>query len=128
MEQSRIQAVDRVNLEAPIGPKEDYQWFYGEVAQLEEVACEEAGPSQVCFKSGQIELRIHFVSTPHIDPLPLRVTIAVPSLSEAIERLEERRVPFTRLTGIMLSDRRLQTHDPAGNRVELKQLSREGPF
>lgn len=128
MEQSGIQAVDHVNLEAPIGPKEDYQWFYGEVAQLEEIACKEADPSKICFKSGQIELRVQFVPTPDIDPLPLRVTIAVPSLSEAIERLEEKRVPFMRLTGVMFTSRRLQTHDPAGNRVELRQLFREGPF
>ena len=87
MEQSRIQAVHHVDLEAPLGPREDYQWFYGAVVQLEEVACEEADPSQMCFKSKQIELRIHFVSTPQIDPLPLRVTVGVSSLSEAIERL-----------------------------------------
>jgi hypothetical protein len=117
-----------VNLEAPAGSKEPYQWFYGTVAQLEEFACEEAGQNQLCFKSKQIELRIQFVPAPQVDPLPLRVTISVPSLSEAIELLEEKRVPFMRLTGVMFTDRRLQTHDPAGNRVELRQLTREGPF
>jgi hypothetical protein len=128
MEQSRIQAVHHVNLEAPIGAEEPFRWFYGEVVQLEEVPCEVAGSSQMCFKSKQIELRVQFVPTPDIDPLPLRVTIAVPLLSDAIERLEEKKVPFKRLTGVMFTDRRLQTHDPAGNRIELRQLSRDGPF
>jgi catechol 2,3-dioxygenase-like lactoylglutathione lyase family enzyme len=57
-----------------------------------------------------------------------RVTIAVPSLAEAVQRLDERSVAYERLTGILFTDRRLQVLDPAGNRVEFKQEWGLGPF
>jgi len=128
MEPSRIQAVDHVNLEAPYGVDEGMRWFYAEVAVLEEVSCDDPAPNRLCFISRQIELRVNFVDSPDIDPLEPRVTIFVPSLSEVAERLEERSVPYTTLTGLMYTDRRLEVHDPAGNRVVLKQETHGGVF
>lgn len=128
MEPSRIQAVDHVNLEAPYGVDEGMRWFYGEVAALEEVSCDDPATNRLCFRSRQIELRVNFVDSPEIDPLKPRVTILVPSLSEVGERLEERSVPYTTLTGVMYTDRRLEVHDPAGNRVVLRQETHGGVF
>lgn len=126
MDESRIQAVDHVNLEAPNGREEGLRWFYGEVAQLEEVASDGADPLRLCFKSGQIELRVHCVPSPRVEPIECRATVFVDSLATAVEQLEERRVPFTRLSGLLYSDRRVEVHDPAGNRVALKQSSHLG--
>ena len=121
MEQSRIQAIEHVNIEAPFGLDDDVRWFYGEVAGLKEVLCEGVAPPRLCFKSGQIEVRVHLVGYPRVHPVMLRLTVAVPALSDAAEKLEERSVPYQRLTGVMYTDRRLETHDPAGNRVALRQ-------
>ena len=128
MKPSRIQAVAHVNIEAPFGLDEDLRWFYGEVAQLDELPCSQVEPAWLCFKSEQIELRVHLLERPCIEAVACRVTLAVPSLGEVADRLEERSVPFERLSGLSPTDRRLQTHDPAGNRVEFKQEWRMGPF
>ena len=119
--QSRIQAVEHVNLEAPPGIEEAIRWFYGEVALLREVTDAGDGSTMLRFKSERIELRVHVVVSPTIEAVDCRVTIAVPSLPEASDRLTERRVAFDRVSGITLTDRRLQVLDPAGNRVEFKQ-------
>ncbi len=128
MKPSRIQAVDHVNIEAPLGLAESLCWFYCEVAQLDEVPSGTAAPARLCFKSEQIELRIHLVERPEIEAVGCRVTFAVPSLADVAELLAERSMLCERQSGVSLSDRRLQTLDPAGNRVEFKQESRVGPF
>lgn len=128
MKPSRIQAVDHVNLEAPIRLAEDVRQFYMEIALLDEVPCSDADPPWLCFISERIELRVALLDTPQIEPVACRVTIAVSSLAEAAELLEERRVPFESLSGLSFTDRRLETHDPAGNRVALKQAWPGGPF
>lgn len=128
MKPSRIQAVDNVNIEAPLGLEESLRWFYGEVAQLDEVPCATATPSRLCFKSEQIELRIHLVERPEIEAVACRVTVALPSLTDAAELLAERSMLCEHQSGISMTYRRLQTLDPAGNRVEFKQESRVGPF
>ncbi len=121
MKESRIQAVEHVNLEAPLGLEETLRWFYGEVGQLDEVTDDGDEWSRLRFKSERIELRVHMVASPTIEGVARRVTIAVPSLSEAAEQLAERRVAFDRISGMTSTSRRIQALDPAGNRVEFKQ-------
>jgi hypothetical protein len=110
-----------VNIEAPFELDDDLRWFYGEVAELEEVLCDGVDPPRLCFKSGQIEIRVHLMDRPRIEPVGLRLTITVPSLTVTTEKLDERSLRYQRLTGTMYTDRRLETLDPAGNRVALKQ-------
>jgi hypothetical protein len=121
MKPSRIQAVDHVSLEAPFGSEEELVWFYTEVGRLDRAADDGEDAPDLCFQSARLELRIRFVDGPRVDPLTRRLTIVVPSLAEAAELLEERSIPFARLSGIGYTDRRLGTSDPAGHRVELKQ-------
>ncbi len=128
MRQSRIQAIDHVNLEAPIGLAEDIRRFYTEIALLDELPRSEADPPRLCFKSERIELRIALLERPWIEPVACRVMIAVPSLAETAELLEECGTPYERLSGLSFTDRRLEMHDPAGNRVALKQAWPSGPF
>jgi hypothetical protein len=126
MEESRIQAVDHVNLEARVGVEEAMRWFYGEIARLDEVDSDNREVGRLCFKSGRIELRICCVETPRIESVARRVTIFVESLDDVAECLEEHSIPYTRLSGLMYADRRLEVHDPSGNRVALKQMSYVG--
>jgi len=125
MKPSRIHAVDHVHLEAPPGIEEALKWFYGELGTLDEVPWDGAPETGLCFKSARIELRIRITNRPTIDEVKRRVTLLVPSLSVAKEQLSERAVGFIEVTGMVGTDRRVQTLDPAGNRVELKQ---EWPF
>jgi hypothetical protein len=113
--------VDHVHLEAPPGVSEDLIWFYGEVAELDFLGDAAPDASRLCFKSEQIELRICITEMPRIDPIGCNVVILVPSLDVAIERLDERRQLYSRLSGLAFTERRLELLDPAGNRVELKQ-------
>ncbi len=124
MEPSRILAVDHVNIEASPGLEGALRWFYGEVALLDEVPWPIEDSAGLCFRSERIELRLHSVENPRIAAVATRVTIAVPSLSFAAEQLDERRVRYERLSGFGVTDRCLQTLDPAGNRAELRQESR----
>lgn len=121
MKPSRIQAIDHVNLEAPPLLEGELVWFYTEVGRLDRVAGQAEEPSRLCFRSAQLELRIRIVNGPRVDRVARRLTLAVPSLVEAAELLEERSVPYVRLTGLWFTDCRLSTCDPAGHRVELKQ-------
>lgn len=121
MKPSRIQAIDHVNLEAPSGSADDLRWFYGQVSGLEEVPGDPQAPPHLCFESAGLELHVWIMGRPRVRPRAFRLTLIVPSLTEAAERLEERTIPYTRLSGSMFTDRRLETYDPAGHPVALKQ-------
>ncbi len=120
MKASRIQAVRHISLEAPIGSEEDLRWFYGEVAGLEEVPGD-GEDSRLCFKSEHIELQVHLSAQPRVEPIERRLTIAVSSLSEAAAQLAERRVGYEHISGLLFTDNRLESRDPAGHRIVLRQ-------
>ena len=120
MNTSRIQAIRHINLEAPVGSEEDLRWFYGEVAGLEEVPGD-GEDGRLCFKSEHIELQVHLSSEPRVDPIERRLTIAVASLSEAAAQLTERRVGYEYISGLLFTDNRLESRDPAGHRIVLRQ-------
>ena len=121
MRESQLQKIDNVTLEAPFGLEEELHWFYREVLKLDLVDSDQADDARLCFKSARLELRIWLSKCPRIDPIPRRATVLVESLPGVLELLEERSVPYTRLSGVMFTDRRISVNDPAGNRVELKQ-------
>ena len=121
MEPHRINAVDHVHLQAPLGLEDELQWFYGEVAGLEFVPDDGLAAPRMHFRSMRLELRISLVENPKIAPVGRRLTLIVPSLEMATTVLDQRSVPYERRSGLMYSDRRMTTQDPAGNRVELKQ-------
>ena len=120
MKQCRVQAIEDVNLESPHGLEEELGWFYSEVCRLEPCHSDQMEASRLYFKSGRLRLVIHLSERPRIERMACRVTLLVPSLSEAVEALEQRKAPYALLSGLEYTDRRIQTADPGGNRVELK--------
>lgn len=124
MRPSRIQAVEDVYREAVRELTEPLRWFYSEVGCLDGVSGSGDG-LQLCFKSSRIYLRIRLVKSPRVNPTGFPLILAVPTLLEAVEKLEERGFGVEWFHGIDWADRRIATHDPAGNRVELK---RDWPF
>lgn len=127
VETSRIQAVSDVVMEGRVGLEDELRWFYSQVAQLEEAPDSVDATGQVCFRSAHMHVRICLVERPRIDLMVRRLTIAVDSLAAASELLEERRVRYERLHGLLFTERRLVTRDPAGHVVELKQGWPFGP-
>lgn len=120
MKQSRIQAIRHIILEAPTGSEEDLRWFYGKVAGLTEVPGD-GKDGRICFKSEHIELELRVSAEPQVSPVERRLTIAVASLSEAAAQLIERRVEYEYISGLLYTDRRLESRDPAGHRIVLRQ-------
>jgi hypothetical protein len=125
---SRIQAVDHVNLEALRGVEEALRWFYGEIAELDDITETDGDAAILRFRSERIEVRIWIVELPAIDPVRYRVTIGVPNLDETTDRLLESGAEIERISGLMWSDRQIATFDPAGHRVILKQHWATGPL
>ena len=120
MGSSRILAVDHVHLSCPADRADAMVWFYADVARLDRGEPGE-GPFDLCFRSAQVEVRIRLDDDHRADSVPLRLTVAVPSLAEAAAILEERRCPHTWIRGLAYTDRRVEVLDPAGHRVALRQ-------
>jgi hypothetical protein len=121
MESQRIRAVEHVRIEAPPGSDDALRWFYGEVGGLELVPAAAPDTTRLRFKSVRLELQIDLDDQTRVDPVGRRVTLFVQSLDDAAAKLDQRSVPYKRMSGLMFADRRIGTRDPAGNRVELKQ-------
>ena len=128
MKPSRIQAVDHVNIEAPPEVAQELRWFYGELAELDEIPSVPGAETLLRFRSGDLEVRVRLVSDPDVDPMDQRLAIAISSLFGAKQLLEERHIAWEEFRGFGWTDRRLALLDPGGNRVELKQQWPEGPF
>lgn len=120
--ESRIIAIDRVNLEAPPGLREPLTFLYAELGQLDPRPW--AGPdgtSGLRFASEGIELWVWEREVPRIESIQPRIRIAVDKLADVEAALEERHIEFERVSGLGVTDRRLSLLDPGGNRVEFKQ-------
>lgn len=125
MKPSQINAMDRITLEAPDGVEEELRWFYVDLVGLTQDPAE-SGAAVLRFRSAQVELRIEIKPVPKIDSNRRRATVSVGSLRWVMDRLDERRIGYTRMSGLGWTDRRISMLDPGGNRVELKQEWRSG--
>lgn len=128
MRQSRLNAVESIRIESPLGLEDDHRWFYGQVGALEEGAGSPQAGIVLTFRSARVELMIIPSDRPLILDVRRRLTLSVPSLEEAAELLDERRHEVARLSGLGWTDRRVRTRDPAGNVVEFKQAWPEAPL
>jgi hypothetical protein len=127
MRTSQIVAVDHVVLEGGPDAAADLVWLYQDVVGLRRLD-EQTTPSAadvveswLCFRSGDLELRYRLRPRPSVESVACRLVVEVTSLPQAVEALEDRRMPFERLRGLNFTDRRVSLLDPAGNRIEIKQ-------
>lgn len=121
MSDSRIHAVDHVHIEAGTGQEDELDWFYGDVGGLERLPDSTGPATRMRFRSAELELRIDLTDRPRVEGVGCRVTLLVTSLEETMAALDERDFVYVRLSGLMWTSRRIETHDPAGNRVAFKQ-------
>ena len=121
MSDSRIHAVDHVHIEAENGQEDQLDWFYGNVGGLERLPDSTGSPIRMRFRSAKLELRIDLVDRPRIESVSCRVTLLMPSLEETMAVLDERAIVYDRVRDLMWTSRRIETLDPAGNRVAFKQ-------
>lgn len=128
MSDSRIHAVDHVHIEAGTGQEDELEWFYGEVGGLERLPDSTRKPTGIRFCSAKLELRIALSDRPRVEAVGCRVTLLVTSLEETMALLEERTIDYERLSDLMWTSRRIEAHDPAGNRVAFKQEWPSGPL
>lgn len=127
MKRSRIVAVEDVTIEVPNGLDAEILRFYVEIGRLDPVFSE--GNSDLTgFRSAMLELRLRRVENPAIDPVRRRLTLLVPSIRQAIEKLDESGESWVPISGFSFTDRRIATYDPAGHRIELKQEWPEAPL
>jgi hypothetical protein len=128
MGESRIQAIDHIHLEAVRGIEERMRWFYRDVVGLSEVACDADDEFALRFKSERIEIRVRVAASPQIGSTAVRLAVGASSLEGIAERLDERKWGYVVLRGLMWTDRRIETLDPAGHRVALKRHWPTGPI
>lgn len=120
--ESRIIAVDHVNLEAPPGLRDQLTFTYVELGQLDPLPwTAQDDTAGLRFGSEGIELWIREREAPRIEAIKPRIRIAVDKLADVEAALEERHIEFDRVSGIGITDRRVSLLDPAGNRLEFKQ-------
>jgi len=128
MNESHIEAVNEVRLEAPQAQAQALRWFYTDLAGLEDVTPDDPDPGELCFRSGRIDLTLALTESPTIEDITYRVTIGVPSLESVLALLDEHAMPCETFHGVTWADQRLGVQDPAGNRVWLKQAWPEVPY
>ncbi len=124
MRESRIVAVNHVEMETYAGCEEALRWFYAEVVGLDLIEEPPHTPTRVRFRSAELELRYSFLPQPRIDSTAHRITLLVNSLWETRKVLAEARMAYTPVAGIAFTDRFLSLLDPGGNRVALRQVWR----
>ena len=93
--------------------------FYIDALGLEPV---EGEPGMVCFQTQRMQVRILITLDAQPSPMRRRLVLQIPSLERMRERLEEFEIDYQWYEGLSFTDQRIFVHDPADNRVELKQL------
>jgi hypothetical protein len=124
MRESRIVAVDHVELQAHPRRQQQLVWFYTEVVGLDEVTEAPSESRRLRFRSADLELRYDLVDEPVLDGTDHRVTLLVDSLYEVRQILDEARVGYQTISGLAHTDRIVSLLDPGGNRIALRQAWR----
>ena len=127
MAESRILAVDHLEMQARIGCEGELLWFYGEVIGLSVVAESPQHPARIRFRSADLELRYTLVAEPRTESTAHRATLLVSSLWETRKVLDDARMRYVPINGATYTDRLLSLLDPGGNRVAIRQTWRLMP-
>ncbi len=117
----QIHAVDDVRLEAPPHSRSGVRTFYRDLIGLTELP---APPerSQIVFHAHGRRLTVHVLADALPSPMRRRLLIQVDSLAEMAARMSRIGVACRMFMGMGIGDRRLVALDPAGNRIECKEV------
>jgi catechol 2,3-dioxygenase-like lactoylglutathione lyase family enzyme len=116
-----IHAIDDVRLEAPPHRERGLRVFYRDLIGLSELS-EPPEPCQVVFHAHGRRVTIHVFADALASPMRRRLLIQVDSIEAMVRRMRRHGIHCRIWSGIGLGDRRLVALDPAGNRVELKEV------
>jgi hypothetical protein len=117
----QIHAVGDILLESPPHRQEYLRIFYRDLIGLREAA-DVAEPTQVVFEAHGRRVTVRLFHDALPSPMRRRLLIQVDSLEKMYERLAGRGVACEVFPGFGLTDRRLVALDPAGNRIEIKEV------
>jgi extradiol dioxygenase family protein len=121
MSEPRLQAIQNVVIEAGPDLADHLREFYGQLVGLRE-AVDDDRTDRLCFQSGQLQLQIQLRATARPNCCDRRATVEVPSLEELRRHLDERKLAYECYQGLAFTEQRVFVLDPAGYRIEFKQV------
>ena len=121
MTEPHLHAIQDVVLEAGSDLVDQLREFYGQLVGLRE-AVDDDRPDRLCFQSGQLQLQILLRVIARPNRCDRRATLEVPSLEELRCQLDERKLPYECYQGLAFTEQRVFVVDPAGYRIEFKQV------
>ena len=120
-EPPRLEALKDVNIVAAAGLEDELRFFYEEILGLPEDPSADSGRDRLYFWGKDYRLVVETIEAPRRPDMRRRAVLAVMSLADVEELLQEHDVDYVKETGLWLSERRLHVTDPAGNRLEIRQ-------
>ncbi len=121
MSQARLHAIADIHLAAQPRAADDLCTFYGAVVGLELVESDEH-PGHLCFQTEQLQIRFELDNSAAAQPAARRATIIVPSLEQLRRQLDDFQIRYEDYRGLDFSEQRVYVTDPAGHRIEFKQV------
>jgi hypothetical protein len=118
----QLVAVADVALGSVAGIEKDLDGFYIGLLRFER----DPDVEGIVYRAENFRLRfdVHECPQPRDDMRP--IGIAIPSFGEMMEKLSDREIEFVRQRGISPAQDTLLLRDPAGNWVELSEMTRVG--
>ena len=117
---SRLEAVDDVVLLASPDAVDAIRAFYRDIAGLPEVPPVDG--DAMCFRCERVSLKVRLADRPPVNANVRRATIVVANLDELTQRLDQHRIAIEVQSGVAWTARRIYAEDPAGYRIEFKQV------
>jgi hypothetical protein len=118
----QLVAVADVSLPAVAGIEKELDVFYVELLKFERDVAEQ----EIVYRSENFRLRIDVHEVPPDRDEMRPIGIAIPSLAEMMQSLTDRDIEFVLQRGISAAQETLLLRDPAGNWVELSEMTRVG--
>ncbi|MGA3065841.1 MAG: hypothetical protein ABSF29_03230 [Tepidisphaeraceae bacterium] len=114
----RLVAIEDCRLPASAGLEQELDRFYAGLLRFQRLD----DSDQLAYKAENQDLRFQIVEGP-VTPREMRTLgIAVPSLAELTQRLNDAEIEFVRLQGLMPGTQSLMVYDPAGNPLEITEF------
>lgn len=118
---ARLQAVNHVHLDVPVGASPRMREFYHDLLGLPILAALAGENSDLCFGANRLQMRLIVTETSDIRPTRRRLSLDVDSLEEQAAAFDKAEVPYRMYRGLWFTDQRIMVNDPVGHLLELRQ-------